>query len=139
MYTPEDFKMEDPKEQLEFIQSNTFGTLISTTSTLEPLASHLPFYIRQKEPLVIEGHISRTNNQSKLLSNGKNALIIFQGPNGYISSSVYEHENVPTWNYQAVHVYGTISHLNNTEIEIHLSDLMTLHESVREVKKEYVK
>ena len=139
MYTPEDFKMEDPKEQLEFIQSNTFGTLISTTSTLEPLASHLPFYIRQKEPLVIEGHISRTNNQSKLLSNGKNAMIIFQGPNGYISSSVYEHENVPTWNYQAVHVYGTISHLNNTEIEIHLSDLMTLHESVREVKKEYVK
>ncbi|MFN5032381.1 MAG: FMN-binding negative transcriptional regulator, partial [Flavobacteriia bacterium] len=39
MYTPEDFKMEDPREQLEFIQSNTFGILISTNSTLEPLAS----------------------------------------------------------------------------------------------------
>jgi transcriptional regulator len=139
MYTPEDFKMEDPNEQLDFIQSNTFGTLISTNSTLEPLASHLPFYIRQKEPLVIEGHISRANNQCELLRNGKNAMLIFQGPNGYISSSVYGHENVPTWNYQAIHVYGTISLLNDQEMENHLADLMTLHESNRDNKKDFLK
>ncbi len=139
MYTPKEFKIEDPKEQLDFIKSNVLGTLISTSSNLEPIASHLPFYVREEDPLVLEGHISRANNQCTLLRKGNNAMIIFQGPNGYISSSVYGHENVPTWNYQAIHVYGRISHLNDEETELHLSQLMSHHEKDREIKKEYQK
>lgn len=139
MYTPKEFKVEDPKEQLDFIKSNVLGTLISTSSNLEPIASHIPFYVREEAPLVLEGHISRANNHHELLRNGKNAMLIFQGPNGYISSSVYGHENVPTWNYQAIHVYGTISLLNDVDMENHLADLMTLHESNRDNKKEFSK
>jgi transcriptional regulator len=139
MYTPDDFKMEDSNEILEFIKSNSFGILVSAQSTFEPLATHLPFYLRQDEPIVLESHLAKSNAQSEVIKNGKTVLAIFSGPNGYISSSVYGHENVPTWNYQSVHLYGTISILNEEEQEHHLADLMTNYENNREIKKEFTK
>jgi transcriptional regulator len=39
---------------------------------------------------------------------GNDEVLAFSGPHSYISSSWYDHENVPTWNYIAVHVYGKI-------------------------------
>ncbi|SEF39789.1 Putative FMN-binding domain-containing protein [Algoriphagus boritolerans DSM 17298 = JCM 18970] len=42
-------------------------------------------------------------------------LVNFQGPYAYISSSWYNHENVPTWNYLAVHVYGKIRIIEGEE------------------------
>ena len=58
-------------------------------------------------------------------------LIIFQGPHAYISSSWYEEENVPTWNYQAVHVYGTASILKEEELKQDLTMLLQKYEKHR--------
>jgi len=49
---------------------------------------------------------------------------MFQGPHAYISSSWYESENVPTWNYQSVHVYGTVSIMSEKELEEDLIQLL---------------
>lgn len=54
------------------------------------------------------------------------ALVIFQGPHAYISSSWYEKEAVPTWNYQAVHVYG------KAELVKELTTMLETYESHRE-------
>jgi transcriptional regulator len=55
-------------------------------------------------------------------------LAIFSGPNAYISSSWYDHENVPTYNYIAVHVYGKIKILNYDETVKSLKTLVDKYE-----------
>jgi len=54
------------------------------------------------------GHFARPNQQWKDAEN-QEILVVFQGPHCYISPSWYEtNQAVPTWNYEAVHVYGTM-------------------------------
>lgn len=133
MHVPKEFLVTDPKEITSFLLENNFGTLVATSDNLEPVATHIPFTIRTDgDELILEGHIARANKQSDLLKNGKTVLVIFQGPNAYISSSVYSHENVPTWNYQSIHVYGIIRPLTETELTDHLASLVENHEKTRE-------
>src|SRR5690606_28043582 len=56
----------------------------------------------------------------------------FQGPHAYISSSWYEKENVPTWNYQAVHLYGAAKLMDEAELKADLAKLMQKYEQHRE-------
>ena len=56
---------------------------------------------------------------------------MFQGPHSYISSSWYEQENVPTWNYQAVHIYGAAQILDGEELKRDLTKLMENYEHHR--------
>jgi transcriptional regulator len=56
--------------------------------------------------LFVNGHMSKANYLWKLLDANPEVLVIFQGPHTYISPVWYNHVNVPTWNYQSVHVYG---------------------------------
>ncbi|HEY3429598.1 MAG TPA: FMN-binding negative transcriptional regulator [Cyclobacteriaceae bacterium] len=95
----------DSSEILDFIQQNGFATLVSTVDG-KPWATHLPLVL-SKDGSELTGHVSRGNKAWRNFSDTE-VLCIFQGPHSYISSSWYDHENVPTWNYMAVHVYGTI-------------------------------
>lgn len=61
----------------------------------------------------------------------ENVLIMYQGPHAYISSSWYNNENVPTWNYQAVHVYGRPSIMSDQELEEDLKLLLRKYEGQR--------
>lgn len=77
------------------------------------LASHLPVLLAREEGEfgTLYGHFARANPQWRELSDGGEALLIFQGAEAYVSPSFYpskaEHGKVvPTWNYQAVHAYG---------------------------------
>ena len=114
MYTPEIYQNHNKSEIEAFIKSNSFGIIINQTN--EKLwGTHIPleFDIRDGQQ-ILEGHIALENPQAKSLQNGDEVLCIFNGPHSYISSSWYDHENVPTWNYISVHVYGKI-HLLNLE------------------------
>jgi transcriptional regulator len=134
MYAPFPFNLEDPKKIREFLQEHPFGTLIQSGDA-EPIATHLPFEIRiQEDEIMLISHIAKNNPQSALIRNGKKALVTFLGPHGYISSSVYGHPNVPTWNYQAVHVNGVIETLSEEELNDHLNRMVNQHESGREEK-----
>ena len=55
---------------------------------------------------LINGHMARANKLWRAFDSGKEVLLIFGGPNTYISPTWYNHLNVPTWNYIAVHLYG---------------------------------
>lgn len=57
---------------------------------------------------------------------------MYQGPHAYVSSTWYRSENVPTWNYQAVHVYGTATIMNEQELEEDLRLLLQKYERHRE-------
>lgn len=138
MYVPADFFQNDLVEIEQFLQGNSFGTIVSTNELQLPIASHLPFLIERKdEDFILEAHIAIANQQSDLLKKGKNVLLIFQGPNAYISSAVYDHPNVPTWNYQSVHIHGTVEPMTEEESHTHLGKMVSLHEGKREAPLNY--
>lgn len=133
MFIPRHFKITDIEEIKEFVQNNSFGTIV-TTQAKRPIATHLPFQLRkQGDDYYITGHFAYANPQWKTLGEeNEQILVIFQGPHAYISSSWYNHENVSTWNYQSVHVYGTASLMNEEELEEDLTLLMYKYEQYRE-------
>ena len=140
MYIPTDFKENNFEEVLDFITHNPLGIIVSATAVLEPLVSHIPFSVKRIEnDFILEGHLSIHNPHLDKLKKGKSALVIFQGPNAYVSSSVYSHTNVPTWNYQAVHLFGTVEILSRTALQEHLKTAVSTQEAHRHHQLSYDK
>ena len=106
MYTPKLYREEDRAKIIKFLRQNEFAILV-TYDGEKPTASHLLVEIFEEgEKLFINGHMSRANPLWKTFEKNAEVLAIFHGPHTYISPTWYNHVNVPTWNYQAVHVYG---------------------------------
>jgi transcriptional regulator len=111
MYQPDHFRVEDVAQMHALMRARPFATLVSA-SAAGLYASHLPTVLKEEGGLgVIECHLARPNPHWKELAAGGEALMIFQGPHGYVTPSWYpskaEHGRaVPTWNYAAVHAYG---------------------------------
>lgn len=116
MYIPGINRFEDQEEIFRFIKENPFAILIQEIGgTLH--ATHMPVELEfdaQQKPL-LRAHLARANPQSKAMQEQVPVLVIFNGPHTYISSSWYDHMNVPTWNYVAVHVYGVPSVLTGDD------------------------
>ena len=109
MYTPPSFQVDDFEKLCDFIEENSFGILVSSRDD-QPSATHLPLLIDRKTggQGEIVGHMAIANSQWKEFSD-QEVLVIFRGPHTYISPTWYESKNVvPTWNYTAVHVRGTL-------------------------------
>jgi transcriptional regulator len=109
MYIPAAFNESDQSKLHDFIESNSFGLLVSQVDGL-PFATHLPFLLdRTTGPQgTLICHVARANPQWQQAT-GQTALAIFSGPHTYVSPTWYEAEQVvPTWNYAAVHVYGRV-------------------------------
>jgi transcriptional regulator len=122
---------ESDPEITAFIQKNAFATLVSQSNG-KPWATHLPFVLDRNVlgEAVLHGHLAKANLQWKSFED-IHVLVIFQGPHAYISSSWYNHENVPTWNYLAVHVYGKVRILEGEELMHHLKSIVDTYESGR--------
>lgn len=117
MYIPSIYKNTNIDEVTTFIDNNGFAIVISAENA-QIQATHVPLLldINKDGNQVLVGHISKGNPQSKLFINETSVLVIFNGPHSYISSSWYDHENVPTWNYIAVHITGKVK--LQTEFEL---------------------
>jgi transcriptional regulator len=116
MYIPTAFAETDPKKLFEVIEQNSFGLLISRHSD-EPFATHLPLLLDRTvgSQGCLIGHMARANPQWQS-AEGQNVLAVFSGPHAYVSPSWYVSDNVvPTWNYVAVHAYGTFYAVHETE------------------------
>ena len=93
------------------MRTRAFAVLVSG-SAAGVTVTHLPTVLKDEGPFgVVECHLARANQHWKELAEGNEALMIFQGPEGYITPNWYpsktEHGKVvPTWNYAVVHAYG---------------------------------
>jgi len=107
MYIPEQFRVEDREPAVAFMRSNPFAILISTTNE-GPFATHVPVILRESQDhFLLRGHVAKANPHWRYLEQQSHCLTIFHGPHAYISPANYNtRENVPTWNYGAVHAYG---------------------------------
>ncbi len=113
MYIPNEFESADRNAMLEFMQAHSFASLVTAGNQL-PIATHLPFIISEEDgQLYLTSHMARANPQWEEFDAGT-TLVIFSGPHAYISPSHYDHQqNVPTWNYVAVHAYGKATLIND--------------------------
>ncbi|QIH39614.1 FMN-binding negative transcriptional regulator [Flavobacterium sp. Sr18] len=129
MYTPEIYKNENQEEIKKFLQENSFGILINQTNG-KLCATHIPLELETNEEgnEILYGHISKENPQWNGFIDNDQVLAVFTGPHSYISSSWYDHENVPTWNYIAVHVYGKIKIIEGEAVIESLKKLVDKYE-----------
>ena len=116
MYIPNHFNELDHARILALIRNFGFATLISTSSD-GPQVTHAPVQVNDERRVLI-GHVARANPHSAALLDGASMLAIFHGPHSYISPTWYIDENprvpnVPTWNYAAVHVTGTVTRIDD--------------------------
>ncbi len=107
MYRPSDFREDDLDKLVAFMRANSFATLVSVLDGV-PFASHVPLVVSVQDGVVkLIGHLAKPNPQWRAFPQAE-SLAIFTGPHAYISPTLYEQtESVPTWNYIAVHAYGT--------------------------------
>lgn len=109
MYVPGFNRMDDVNEMIAFIKKYSFGVLVSAQKGV-PVATHLPFIAREAgDGVRLWTHFAVANDHWQAVSNRTESLAIFSGPHAYITPTLYDKvESVPTWNYIAVHAYGTI-------------------------------
>ncbi len=129
MFIPDIYKNENQEEIKDFLQKNSFGILVNQTKG-KLWATHIPLEldINTTGKQVLYGHISKENPQWESFVDNDKILAIFSGAHSYISSSWYDHENVPTWNYIAVHVYGTIKIIEGKAVIESLKKLVDKYE-----------
>tara|TARA_R110002051_G_scaffold201653_2_gene268436 strand:- start:4104 stop:4706 length:603 start_codon:yes stop_codon:yes gene_type:complete len=129
MYIPQYYKQTDLSEIKNFLIQHSFGILVNQVEG-KPWATHIPLELDKDKngKDILIGHISRANPQAKNLELIDNVLCIFNGPHAYISSSWYKEEEVPTWNYIAVHIYGKLQILTEEEVMASLYKLVDKYE-----------
>lgn len=130
MYIPHSYKNENLNEVKAFLKNNSFGILVNQVEG-KPWATHIPLELDVDEHGndVLVGHLAKANPQWKSFNDNDTVLCIFNGPHSYISSSWYKEEEVPTWNYIAVHVYGKIRILKEEEVLASMYKLVDKYET----------
>jgi transcriptional regulator len=130
MYIPKTNRINAPEEIWRFIDANSFALLLTHLDG-RMWGTHVPILSATGADgtKYLHGHLARANPQWKGWGGDVQALAVFQGPHAYISSSWYDHPNVPTWNYIAVHVYGRLRTIEGDELYASIEQLMSKYEA----------
>ena len=144
MYLPPPHAEANEDTLFAFMAANPLGAFVTTASNGELIATHMPWVIHRErgDQGTLEGHIAKANsghtaNLDLAGDQRLQALVIFTGPDAYISPTWYvskaEHGKVvPTWNYVAVHVYGKARFTTDQQfLGRHLEQLVATHEAGR--------
>ena len=107
MYIPRYNQLEDRAALLAYMRAYSFAAL-ATSGPGGLTATHLPFVIEEEGGrITLLAHMAKANAQWRDFAAGAEALVIFMQPHAYVSPRLYDsRQNVPTWNYVAVHAYG---------------------------------
>lgn len=124
MYIPSIYQFDNQEEKIAFMQKYSFATLITNKEGI-PIATHLPFVVEKRnDKLILSAHFSLANEQANYIED-QVCLVVFSEPHAYISPSLYEKkDNVPTWDYMAVHAYGKAKIFSKEEDKIRLLEAM---------------
>jgi transcriptional regulator len=139
MYIPASYAEHDVAALFDFIEGNPLGILVTSSPRDGLFATHLPLLVHRDrgERGVLAGHLARANPQHRQVADGAEALVVFSGPDAYVTPSWYEAKRehgrvVPTWNYAAVHVYGWLRFNDDPAfLRQHLEALTNRHETRR--------
>lgn len=139
MYLPKHFEQQDLESLTALLKAYPLGTLVTQQDgALE--ANHIPFLLQADLAVgsKLIGHVAKGNPVWKNDSTEQESLVIFQGPEAYISPNWYpskqvHHQVVPTYNYAVVHVYGTLTVTHDEAIKRKIvTDLTQIMEQTRQ-------
>jgi transcriptional regulator len=124
MYTPKFNQIADRGLLIEAMRAYSFAILFGpggSEAGTELRATHLPLLVKDEgEHGTLLGHFARANPHWKELA-GRETMVVFPGPHSYVSPAHYtEPLSVPTWNYIAIHAYGTLSLIEDEDGRNHL-------------------
>ena len=106
------YRQSPPDQAIEFARNRAFGTL-TVNGDEGPLASHVPFLLSE-DGKIADIHLVRSNPIVRAISEPQKCLLAVNGADSYISPDWYGlDDQVPTWNYVAVHLRGTLEKLPN--------------------------
>ncbi len=131
MYIPTHFDETDPARIAAVIEAAPLACVVAQTAQ-GLIANHIPL-LRAPDGRLI-GHVALANDMHRLVADGQEVLAIFRGDDAYVSPNFYptkaeHHRHVPTWNYQAVHMTGTITFQHDSHAKRAAVGLLTrLHE-----------
>ena len=116
MYLPTHFSESRPQVLRDFIAAHPLGLLVTQSRTGGIDANSVPFFLDPADdgsPGVLRAHVARANPVWKDARDDADSLVVFQGPQGYVSPAWYpskaEHGKVvPTWNYVMVQARGRL-------------------------------
>lgn len=125
-----EFTEKDEIAVKEFIKSHPFVTLIGNDGAM-PVATQVPLIIEETEgQLRLRGHIMRNTDHHRAFEKNNEVLLLFTGPNCYVSSSWYKERGIgSTWNYMAVHVKGKLHLMDEAGTMKVITDLTAIYES----------
>ena len=132
MYKPKKYLVENKEKLKEFIDEHPFALFVTEKEGL--CATHIPVLSQpiENDDFILFSHIAKHNEQLAHLSDGAEALIVFQGAHGYVSSSWYDHPNISTWDYSAVHVNAKIRLQDQAQLRASLDMLVHRFEKDQE-------
>ena len=113
MYKPKVYSEKDLKKIFDFIERYPFAFITCCGLEGMPMATQIPL-IFDAEKQKLQGHVMRHTDHHKAFSQNPEVLLVFTGPNAYVSGSWYSKPQVAsTWNYISVHVQGRLSFMND--------------------------
>jgi transcriptional regulator len=134
MYPPPHHQVQDYQKLIAVIREYPLGMLISTHNN-RPYITHAPM-IYETEGHKLVAHIDKMNPQVDTLKDGTSVTVVFKGPDGYISPSIYTTTQLPTWNYIIVHLEGTIRLIRDSE---HTKQTMiTMTDFLEQPEQDYI-
>ena len=139
MYIPKHFEESNPDILYEFIRLHPLATLVANTH-MGHNAEHIPVMVKigSQGERQLQGHIALANPLWKSIENLEDVLLIFQADNSYISPNWFPSKKVdgrvvPTWNYRAVHMRGSIRFIHDSSWKMDFLDHLTrVHEHDQE-------
>jgi transcriptional regulator len=116
MYKLPYFTEKNPEKVFEFMKKNPFAIITGVYNDF-PVATHVPLEIKKiDEKIILTGHIMKATDHYKAFLENQNMLVIFSGPQCYVSASWYVKKNVAsTWNYMDVQIKGKLRFTNESE------------------------
>ncbi|MFG6413673.1 FMN-binding negative transcriptional regulator [Roseateles sp. DC23W] len=110
MYLPKHFASNDLGHALQLAAEHPLALLLGPDAQGQGFGSHLPLVASTEgDALTLEGHMARANPHWGWLQQQTTLLAVFSGPSAYVSPRHYDSlQNVPTWNYAALHAWGAI-------------------------------
>lgn len=127
MYIPEHFKEVRTEEIERIIKDFPLACLVANTPE-GLIAAHIPLILKGDEYLI--GHLAKSNEMPSLVERDQEVMCIFRGDDAYVSAKDYPQtggkiKKVPTWNYQVVHIYGTIRFYNDRRSRLAATGFLT--------------
>ncbi|MCB9014146.1 MAG: FMN-binding negative transcriptional regulator, partial [Bacteroidales bacterium] len=128
MYDLPYHKEKDEQVIKEFIAQYPFAFLAGSDSENRPVATQLPLIMEEKDGRkILRGHIMKNTDHHKAFLHNENVLVVFTGPNSYVSGTWYSNPHTPsTWNFMSVHIKGSIRFLDDNAL-VDVLRMISLH------------